>query len=706
MGGRSGRVTLRQIVVRRWPEITLFFLLLALAFFSPLSLLGWRWWFAVWLAGLAAVTVKAVHAAVVGRELGSRPAILVALSVILFINGLGSMTGGIRSPWWPAYLVLMAVVAARFERWWHQALFVAAISGLEGWQIIWRSAPETLATEFSRLGVGAALILSLLVAVRVLYGREQWRLRETLEEHRRLRSEAEELELMEEYRREPEPESISPKGRETRWMSNVVDLKRDLGRLLNLARRALGAQTVALFQLREARDRLTLWHAAISGPAVNPEIDIRNGEGVIGGVAKIRGPVLLTDLEPGDVRTGYYLEEPRVRSLIAVPVNEESVLRGVLVADSPEAEAFGKAEQELLEGFSQEVTVILENQRVKLRREKKSEQRDTLRLLSDALSSTLKVDVMLNKMVELTGEVLPFEHCAVFLTDPERRRLVLRVQRGDLFEEKKEVTLALDQGLIGRIASQRNPFIFSDLQERKRKTELVPGYRCRVRVRSFVGVPIPLEDEQVGVYFLTSTKPRCFDSRDQETLTLLANQAAVLISNAFLHQRVEKMAVTDGLTGLNNHRHFQERLTDELERTNRHGEPLTLLILDIDHFKKINDSYGHPFGDKVLHTIAQHLFRLTRKNDYVARNGGEEFAIIMVNTDRRGCRTMAQRILKTIRSMKFSHEGILFPVGVSIGAAVFPDDGRTREELIQRADQALYYAKESGRDQYKAYHDI
>jgi two-component system, cell cycle response regulator len=166
--------------------------------------------------------------------------------------------------------------------------------------------------------------------------------------------------------------------------------------------------------------------------------------------------------------------------------------------------------------------------------------------------------------------------------------------------------------------------------------------------------------------------------------------------------RLAQLAVTDGLTGLYNHRHLHERLSLEVERSQRSGLPLSLLMLDVDHFKQFNDTYGHPAGDEVLRQLARVLNDTRRANDVVARYGGEEFAVILVDTAKFTAAKVAERVRERIAAHDFteavSKSGRGTSISVSIGVATFPDDGTDSEGLVRAADTALYAAKRAGRN--------
>lgn len=173
------------------------------------------------------------------------------------------------------------------------------------------------------------------------------------------------------------------------------------------------------------------------------------------------------------------------------------------------------------------------------------------------------------------------------------------------------------------------------------------------------------------------------------------------------NRELERLATTDGLTGLRNHRFFQDTLAFELKRAARHPRPLTLCMLDVDHFKQFNDTHGHPEGDEVLRQVARSIEQRLRSTDIVARYGGEEFAIVLLDTDADAGMEIANELAGVIREMDFKGGGTqpLGRVTVSIGVATFPPDASEHDMLIRRADAALYDAKHSGRDRVHRWHD-
>src|SRR6185295_7350223 len=229
----------------------------------------------------------------------------------------------------------------------------------------------------------------------------------------------------------------------------------------------------------------------------------------------------------------------------------------------------------------------------------------------------------------------------------------------------------------------------------------VPVFSAEVRLGgdSLLVLPLLVKDEVIGTFTVAAKRAGAFPSDQREMLQVIANQVAISLQNAHMYQALEEQATTDGLTGLVNHRTFQERFSSMLGRADRHKFPVSLILTDIDHFKKVNDTYGHPVGDEVLRRVAGILNASARKIDIVARYGGEEFAIVLEATDRAGARQLAERIRVDVSQQVFQSAKGSFKCTLSLGVASYPDDAAAKDAIIARADQSLYAAKHGGRNQ-------
>jgi diguanylate cyclase (GGDEF)-like protein len=252
----------------------------------------------------------------------------------------------------------------------------------------------------------------------------------------------------------------------------------------------------------------------------------------------------------------------------------------------------------------------------------------------------------------------------------------------------------------------------------ERKTVEVHGFReweeaNDVRIdRSFAGqyetetclsVPLQTANFVVGVLNLADKAGGApFDTATEvPAVEHLARVLAMAIRNGKLFREVQNQAHTDALTGLRNHRAFQETLRTEMHRSQRYGRPLGLVMLDIDSFKELNDRFGHQAGDTALTELGKVIRAATRREDFAARYGGDEIAILLPETGREGCLSVVRRLVRSVREHAFTFGESRLPFSISVGVAFFkPDVSIT--QLVGAADQALYRAKQAGKDRYVA----
>jgi diguanylate cyclase (GGDEF)-like protein len=214
-----------------------------------------------------------------------------------------------------------------------------------------------------------------------------------------------------------------------------------------------------------------------------------------------------------------------------------------------------------------------------------------------------------------------------------------------------------------------------------------------------VAVPLIADGTIIGVFNAESVEVHAFSDEHVQTLTVIARQAAEVIRSAQLLEETRRLAITDSLTGLFNRRHFNQQLEENVGRAARYDEPLALLFLDVDHFKSVNDKFGHQAGDRCLQAMARTLRESVRDSDQIARIGGEEFAILLIRADRELALSIAERLRARIDDLILEEDPPL-PVDLtaSLGVAFFREDGEDPKTLMRSADRALYTAKRLGRN--------
>jgi diguanylate cyclase (GGDEF)-like protein len=219
---------------------------------------------------------------------------------------------------------------------------------------------------------------------------------------------------------------------------------------------------------------------------------------------------------------------------------------------------------------------------------------------------------------------------------------------------------------------------------------------------SFIAIPLMMSDSVVGVMNLSRWQPGPFSQAEQRLLKLLADQAAIAIINARLHEAVSRQALSDTLTGLPNRRALDRYIDHQVSRTNRHGRPFAALMMDLDGFKAINDTWGHAIGDRVLHDIAAFLASVSRSSDFLARYGGDELCMLLPETDAASSVQVAENIRQRFSSYAcFLPDGSACRMGISGGIAIYPTHARSASDLLRAADEALYRAKKHARGTFQ-----
>jgi diguanylate cyclase (GGDEF)-like protein len=219
---------------------------------------------------------------------------------------------------------------------------------------------------------------------------------------------------------------------------------------------------------------------------------------------------------------------------------------------------------------------------------------------------------------------------------------------------------------------------------------------------SIIGIPLKMGEKVVGVMNLSREKTGRFSTAESRLLDMLANQAAVAISNASLHQSISRKAYTDTITGLANRRALDEHLESEIINARRTNSPFAVVMMDLDGFKSVNDSYGHEVGDQVLRAVFNVVSFGIRSSDFIARYGGDELTLILAKSDMQAAKLVTEKILENIA--KFSYKapnGKAIKLGISGGIAIYPSHGRSGPELLRAADAALYDAKKHHRGTFR-----
>jgi len=407
-------------------------------------------------------------------------------------------------------------------------------------------------------------------------------------------------------------------------------------------------------------------------------------------------------LHPSELR--YYLNPPKIGTLILAPVLVNNSYVGFIGVDSIDQEAWGNEDLELVNSFaSLYVNAILQIDVI-------DQQKNYVQFFRDLcqLNTEITLGIELHELNKQAASILKkffaFDKLTfAFLTSDQKGELIIEYVEGSEADYTIGHEITIEKGVWEPLITSAKPVLVNDYDKSKVEFRFQPNDLKLIPFRSALGIPLTAGHQQLGGVLLESLRTKTYSRNDVETLTFFGKSYSAILNRLKIYQSLKDLAMIDGLTGICNHRAFKERLQVEIERCRRYGNNLTLLILDLDKFKRINDTYGHLQGDYVLKKCASIIRSSVRTIDTVARYGGEEFAVILINADRKGCLPTANRICSNIQNYQFNHDGMTEQMTISIGMAEYPTDGEDGQAIIANADIAMYQAKRAGGNRVMSY---
>lgn len=362
---------------------------------------------------------------------------------------------------------------------------------------------------------------------------------------------------------------------------------------------------------------------------------------------------------------------------------------------------FDQEKLSLLQALASQVAVVINNSRLHQSTQRQVERTAVLNEMARAIGSTIELNDLLELIYKQLSRVIPTDTYYVGLYDrgDQALDLVVVIDDGHRFPPSR---IPAGAGLVSIVVSTRRPLLIRHLTEEMDKLPVRPMVLGQQKIsESWLGVPMMVGDSFLGLLAVASYQTHAFDEEDVALLANVAAQAALTLDNARHHAEVEEQAHCDSLTGVYNHGYLLQRLGEAIARASAEETPVSLIMLDIDHFKAYNDTYGHVIGDEALCLTVQAIRAHVKATDTVGRWGGEEFGIVLPGAGADSALRIAQRVRETLAELKLSdgHGGTLPNPTVSQGIATYPTQAADMDTLVNRADEALYRAKSSGRDQ-------
>ena len=493
-------------------------------------------------------------------------------------------------------------------------------------------------------------------------------------------------------------------GDEGKWVIAAVrEVEEAIGNALEVAACALKPHTVAAYLLRDDRV-LRLQDCRTGADDVLRDVDAR--EGLLGAALKRARPMRLH----GELKGVTWYGEPRkVGALLVVPLldrrgaaragrDDEGFLRGLVIADRLEGTPFTDDDERLLVATGREVLRAMSVEQVMRIIRTARDEKETFFRSIEALNRASKPAEVYASALEAVHLAVPALDFRALTTCEEtedgryrhRVECVAGVAAAKALEGRE---LGDNPGLVSSAVRYGTPLPHRDGRQQvfDEGTELRGLGSLRV-------VPLVAGGKALGTVVCGSRRRNVLGNDALRALEVITDQAAYALLRARLFEQTERMATTDGLTGLVNHRHFQVRFDDELARATRTGRPLAVVLADIDHFKSVNDTYGHATGDVVLKGVARILQGCARSTDVVARYGGEEFALLLPETDMAGGKQIAERIRGLVEKHRFETELGPLHCTLSLGIAGMPEAATAKAALFEAADACLYHCKRMGRN--------
>src|SRR5437016_521991 len=416
----------------------------------------------------------------------------------------------------------------------------------------------------------------------------------------------------------------------------------------------------------------------------NMAAEMQSGIGLTGLTLRLGEPVIIADAHADGRANVERARRVGYRTIATFPLVYRSGAIGVLALYHDAARLYGSSETALGGAVANQVAIAVQNALLLEEAERKAHQLGLLNRTFTRVASTLHPSELLDALVEELHTTLNYPLVLIGLLDGDQ--IQLTASRG---YTGLAAAVPVTTGVIGRVARTGSAALVADV----RRDPDFNGWDPRVTQQACV--PIVSHEKVVGVISIEGIETKLTPA-DLDLLTTLAGYVSIALEKAQLYERTQVLATTDGLTGLLNYRAFWQALERELERSMRYGVPLSLIMIEIDQFKRFNDTYGHLRGDEVIRLVARVLQQEHRTQiDTIARYGGDEFMILLPHTAKTAAAEIAERVRRAVRAAPLS-AAMAGSVTLSLGVAAYPEDGKSTEALIEGADRSMYRAKTSG----------
>ncbi|MGE3063389.1 MAG: diguanylate cyclase [bacterium] len=479
----------------------------------------------------------------------------------------------------------------------------------------------------------------------------------------------------------------------------ISQIEEAVAAIVEIAAKCIDARSV-IFMIYDEENDLLFIETGVSAEEINLKKSITDKNNILYWVVQNRKEVS-DNLFIGDPKSlCIYPSEAIIRSIIAVPVLYGNHVSGVLLFDSEEESRFTVKNIETTKLFADEISRIFSFAQYA---EQAKTEATYLSLLNDfahKLSRTLVYSEILQIISDAVSQFFSFNQSFVASVEGLHAKV--------LFSSNKEKidSFKVENSFLFLASSESELFYKKSLQKREIPLPILYKGESLRKIDFALSLPIFQTGGRTDYFIFASDKRNIDIGLTAEiVLNFISDISKTAVEKSMLYEQTRELSIKDGLTNLYNHRYFQEELTKMMNSAKRIQGKLAIALVDIDFFKKFNDTYGHQVGDLVLKHLSRIMLTSVRETDLVARYGGEEFVIVLSNIAQESPMTVLEQIRKRVESLPLTHESLSasLSVTISIGYSIYPNDSESKVELIKMADEALYDAKKSGRNQVKNY---
>lgn len=473
--------------------------------------------------------------------------------------------------------------------------------------------------------------------------------------------------------------------------------------ILSMIRKLLLYQSCIIFLLEKGE--------LVPAKAITPYKDILGNstllqleETIVNLVVQNRKPLLVPDMQA--------MNEQRIFKneicIMCVPLVIKEKIIGVLYVGSTKQSAYTHEQLNMLSILGNSAAIAIVSAQLYQEKEHSLEmmkdvnnqleqsisQLSALNEFSKFLGSSLKKEDTLNFICGHIKSIVDFQTFVIFTLrkvpgNPALNQAIVPQRAlGPFAGYFADISFEMNEGVVGWVIANKKPLLLEDSRD-FRLPNLVE------QELSAIIVPMVAENDVIGAVYIGSPKPKYYNESSLNLISMATQQTAMALKNAELYEKMVSLAITDGLTGLYTHRYFQERLNEFVKEFQRSHKFFSLIMIDTDRFKSYNDTLGHPEGDKLLQQLSKIIKGYTRDSDLVSRYGGDEFAVILKDSDKENALRIAERIREAVQYAFSSHQ---VQITSSIGIATFPSDAENKPDLLTAADAALYQSKNNGRN--------